>query len=87
MIKVNKAINIEQLDKELNGLGLISSSDDAGNIVEIGLADNNTATENELKIAIENHVAIDTNAIKAIARQQILDRLGLTADEAAILLG
>jgi hypothetical protein len=87
MIKVNKAINLEQLDKELNGLGLLSSLDEAGNIIEIGLADYNTATENQLEIAIENHVAIDTKAIKATARQAILDRLGLTAEELALLLG
>ena len=58
MIKVDKVINLEQLDKELNGKGLIGSLDDAGNILEIGLADGNTATEAELQSAVANHIAV-----------------------------
>jgi hypothetical protein len=58
MIKVNKAINLEQLDKELNSKGLIASLDDAGNILEIGLADENAATVAELQKAVDNHLAV-----------------------------
>jgi len=86
MIKVNKKINLSQLDKELNGLGLVSNVID-DEIVEVGLADNNTATEKELGDAIKAHKAIDEKAIQEAKRQAILDRIGLTADELKTILG
>jgi hypothetical protein len=57
MIKVNKSINLIQLDQELNGLGLIADLDDNKKIIAVGLAENNTATEAELKSAIDAHQA------------------------------
>jgi len=59
MIKVNKAINLEQLDKELNGKGLIATvADDKTTVLEVGLASENDATELELAEAIKAHKAL-----------------------------
>lgn len=83
MIKVNKNVNLAQLDKELNGQGLIAELNQEDNsIISVGLAENNFATESELKIALENHNAIDTKELK----NALLERLGITADEARLLL-
>jgi hypothetical protein len=57
MIKVNKEINLEQLDAEFNGLGLIATLDENLIIVEVGLADQNTGTEKQLEAIIDKHVA------------------------------
>ena len=57
MIKVNKEINLKQLDQELNSLGLIAKLDDNKKIIEVGLAENNDATEAQLKSAIDAHNA------------------------------
>jgi len=86
MIKVNKEINLAQLDKELNGLGLNANLID-GKIVEVYLTENNTATEAQLKKAIDSHIAVDEKAVNEAKRQAILDRLGLTTDEVKLLLG
>ena len=86
MIKVNKKINLSQLDKELNGMGLNANSID-GEIIEVYLTEHNTATEKELKDVIAKHIAIDEKAVKAAAKQVILDRIGLTADELKTILG
>jgi hypothetical protein len=80
MIKVNKKINLEQLDAELNGKGLNGVVDDTGAIVEIGLAEHNNATAQQLKTAIEAHVAIDPNVAKETAKAK-LTALGLTTDD------
>jgi hypothetical protein len=58
MIKVTKAINLEQLDGELNGKGLIAEVDADKNVTSVGLADNNHATEAQLEAAINAHVAV-----------------------------
>ena len=36
---------------------------------------------------VTNHIAVDRSSQKAAERQAILDRLGLTAEEAQLLLG
>ena len=82
MIKVTKKINLAQLDKELNGLGLIASLDDDRKIIAVGLADGNDATEAQLKSAIDAHAAID----EAQAKAALLSKLGITAEEAQLLL-
>ena len=82
MIKVTKKINLAQLDKELNGLGLIASLDDDRKIIAVGLADGNDATEAQLKSAIDAHVVID----EAQAKAALLNKLGITAEEARLLL-
>jgi hypothetical protein len=87
MIKVNKKINLSQLDKELNGQGLIAELDqDTNEISGVALGENNTATEIELEAVIKNHKAIDENAELVKAKAALLERLGMTADEAALLL-
>jgi hypothetical protein len=58
MIKVNKLVNLEQLDKELNGKGLIAEVDENKKVTAVGLADNNDATEDDLQSAIAAHKAV-----------------------------
>ena len=79
-MKVNKIINLEQLDAELNGEGLNGISDENGKIVEVFLTENNSATEAQLAAAIASHVAINPNAAKETAQAK-LEALGLTADD------
>lgn len=84
MITVKKEINLAQLDQELNGQGLIATLDENKTIVEIGLAENNDATEAELKVVIDNHIAIDDQQVKAEAKataQAKLAALGLTVED------
>jgi hypothetical protein len=68
MIEINKEVNLEQLDKELNNKGLIATLDDNKKIIEVGLAENNDATEEQLKFAIEAHIAIDEIAVAEEAK-------------------
>ena len=87
MIKVTKKINLAQLDQELNGLGLVADLDENKKIIFVGLAENNNATEEQLQAAIDAHIAVDENETREAQRQAILDRLGITSEEAKILLG
>jgi hypothetical protein len=87
MIKVTKAINLGQLDQEYNGEGLIGSLDDNGNHTAVGLAECNTGNEAELQAAIDKHIAIDNQAIRAADKAALLTKLGITEDEARLLLG
>ena len=84
---VKKKINLAQLDQELNGKGLNAIHDNNGNIIEVALADNNDATEAQLKSVIAAHVAVDQVEAKEVAKAAILDRIGLTADELQTILG
>ncbi len=86
MAITNKEINLAQLDQELGGHGLIADFNDSKKKLILP-AENSPVTDEEIQTAIVSHVATDTNALRAKARQAILDRLGLTAEEAAILLG
>ena len=86
MIKVNKKINLAQLDKELNGLGLNASLNENKEIVEVSLTENNNATEAQLKAAIDAHIAIDEIAARATQKAALLERLGISEDEARLLL-
>lgn len=85
-MKVSKKINLAQLDSELNGQGLNAILNDKGEITEVLLTDNNSATEAELKAAIDAHAAIDTAQAKATAKTELLAKLGITQDEANLLL-
>jgi hypothetical protein len=88
MIKVNKTINLEQLDQELNGQGLVATLDENNTVIEVGLAENNTASEQDLQIAIDNHISQkctqDVTLDSAITK---LKALGLTEEEAKIIIG
>jgi hypothetical protein len=84
MIKVNKPINLRQLDAELNNLGLIASLNDNEQITEVGLADNNTATEAQLKAAIDAHIALPEPEPSI---EQKLASVGLNLSDLKIALG
>ena len=86
MAITSKEINLKQLDQELGSQGLCADFNDSKKKLIVP-AENSTVTEDELKAAIQAHIAIDETVAKATARQAILDRLGLTADEAALILG
>ena len=60
-----------------------------GEVLEIELTDAEVAQREADAAAAETQRKADEKAAadKAVARTAILDRLGLTADEAAILLG
>jgi hypothetical protein len=84
MIKVNKPINLAQLDQELNGLGLIADLDDDKKIISVGLAENNNATEVELKSAIDAHKA-QPDPEPTVSEK--LASVGLSIDELKNALG
>ena len=86
MAITSKEINLVQLDQELTGQGLCADFNDPKKKLIVP-ANNSTVTEDDLKTAIAAHVAIDDYAVRQAQRQVILDRLGLTADEAQLLLG
>jgi hypothetical protein len=86
MIKITKPVNLAQLDREYNGQGLNATLDDNGAIIEIALADNNSGNEAELKVILDKHVAIDEQAQKASDKAALLSKLGITEDEAKLLL-
>ena len=86
MAITSKKINLSQLDKELGNQGLCADFNDPKKKV-IVRADNSTVTDAELDAAIAAHIAIDDEAVRANARQAILDRIGLTADEAKLIFG
>ena len=79
-MKVTKKINLAQLDQEINGEGLNAILGTNGEIVEVTLAENNSATEADLKNAIEAHKATNPNAVKEAAQAK-LAALGLTIEE------
>lgn len=79
-MKIDKKINLGQLDIELNGKGLNATYDENGKISKIMLADNNDATQAQLEAAINAHIAVDPNAAKNAAQAK-LAALGLTIDD------
>ena len=92
MIKFNKPnqLNGFQLRQELNAGGVkidneIESVSVDGNgdlFLAIGKKD-----ESKAKTIVDAHFGIDQSELIAAQRQLILDKLGLTADEARLLLG
>ena len=86
MTITSKQINLAQLSIELGGKGLIADFTDPKKKLILP-ADGVELTDAELKAAIDAHVAVDENAEKEVARQAILDRLGITVDEAKLILG
>jgi hypothetical protein len=87
MIKVNKKVNLAQLDQEYNSKGLNGVLDDKGDYVEIGLASNNTGSEEELKECLDKHIAKDLEAERIVQKAALLAKLGITEDEVQLLLG
>ena len=85
MAITSKQINLTQLDKELGGQGLIADFNDPDNKL-IFPADNSTITEYELEAAIKVHIAEPTESdVKTAQRQILLDKLGITVEEAKLL--
>jgi hypothetical protein len=80
-----KEINLVQLDKELGSQGLISNFENNEQKI-ILCVESSSVTEAELEAAIAAHIAIDEKAEAAAAKAALLAKLGITADEAAILL-
>jgi hypothetical protein len=85
MAITSKEINLAQLDAELGAKGLVADFNDPKKKVIIP-ADGSDVTEEQLATAITAHNAIDDQAVKAAEKKAILDRLGITADEAKLLL-
>ena len=82
-MKINKKVNLAQLDAELNGKGLNAIYDENRKMTEITLADNNDASEQQLADAIAAHVAV-------FAELTIADKLenaGMNIDELKSALG
>ena len=85
MAITSKKINLEQLDAQLGGKGLIADFND--NDKKLILAsENSDVTEAELEAAIAAHIAIDDNAVREADKAALLAKLGITADEAKLLL-
>lgn len=83
MIKVNKEINLSQLDAELSANGLNADLDDNGTIIAVGLADNSTITIEQLKSGIETHKAI----FEQLSVEEKLASVGLSLDDLKTALG
>ena len=77
----SKMINLMQLDKELGGYGLLSSKVEA-NLTLIQTEEGSPVTLVQLEAAIEAHTPPDYEAEKAA----LLTKLGISADEAKLLL-
>jgi len=89
MIKFNKSqtLNGQQLLEELNAAKIKIDEFpfiDGNGDLWLNVSDKDKTKTQEI---IDNHIAIDSNQEKQATRQAILDRLGLTADEAKLLLG
>ena len=85
MAITNKEINLSQLDAALGSQGLVADFTDSENKI-IKPADNSTITEAKLEAAIKSHIAVDELAIRATAKSALLEKLGITEDEAKLLL-
>jgi uncharacterized LabA/DUF88 family protein len=85
MAITSKEINLGQLDVELGSKGLVADFNDPKKKI-ILTADDSDVTEAQLKAAIEAHVAVDDVAVKAQAKSELLTRLGITEEEAKLLL-
>ena len=85
MANTSKQIDIVQLDKELGSKGLITNFEDELNKLILPV-DGSDVTEEQLEMAISAHipaVPVDT----ATAKAALLAKLGITAEEAQLLLG
>jgi len=81
MAITSKEINLGQLTAELGGKGLIANYNDPKKKVILA-ADGVELTDAELDEAIKNHVPID----KSVAKTALLNKLGIAAEEATLLL-
>ena len=86
MAITSKEINLKQLDKELGDKGLVADFEDNPKKKLILPTENSDVTEAELEAAIAAHIAVDDNAVREAAKAALLAKMGLTADEAKLLL-
>jgi hypothetical protein len=88
MAITSKKINLEQLDQELGGQGLVADFQDENNKI-IKPADNSKVTEQELEAAIAAHVAEPDEAeVIELNREEgkkKLIELGFTAEQITAL--
>lgn len=92
MIKFNKPnkLNGSQLCQELIAAGIeINNPSDAVFVDEYNdlCIKIDKKFETKAKIVVDAHIGIDQTLIKAAQRQALLSRLGITEEEARILLG
>ena len=89
MAITSKEINLQQLDQELGGKGLIADFNDLDNKI-IKAADDADYTEAQIEAAIKAHIAGPTEQeVKLLNRQQgllKLKELGFTDDEITALI-
>jgi hypothetical protein len=79
-------LNGVQLQKELKDAGI--KLNDYPRLVDGKLVlDIAKKDETKAKAIVDAHIGIDNSAEIAAQRQAILDRIGLSADELAVLLG
>jgi hypothetical protein len=85
-ITLNKEINGEQLKEELQAVGIdlknLPELEDGFLILHVNVKD-----ETKTKTVYEKHLAEDWSIKKIAARQAVLDKLGLTTEDMATLLG
>lgn len=85
MAITGKEINLAQLSEELGNKALTMTYEDESQKT-IMPADGVELSEKDLQAAIAVHVARDDNAARLAARQDLLSRLGITEEEAKLLL-
>jgi hypothetical protein len=89
MAITSKEINLTQLDKELGGLGLSADFNDPKKKIIVS-SDESTVSEEELKAAIEKHIAEPTEEEVRILNREAgivkLKELGFTEEQIAALL-
>jgi len=85
MAITSKEINLGQLSIELGGKGLIADFNDAKKKLILP-ADGVELTDAELKSAIDAHIAINQDEASATAKAELLTQLGITEEQARLLL-
>jgi hypothetical protein len=83
MITTSKEINLSQLTDELNGIGLVANFTDPANKI-IGVADGFDLSDGDLKKAVANHTAVETQSLSVTDK---LALVGLSVDDLKAALG
>jgi hypothetical protein len=79
-------MDIITLVNACNSLGIVDYNIEPNGLIWTGTNDNRTNLTDAQQKAVYA-MAAETQAAKALQRQAVLDKLGLTADEVAALLG
>ena len=75
MITTSKKINLKQLDEELGGFGLIADLNDPKKQL-IGAADNSPITDEQIRAAVDAHIAKPTDEeVRILNRQEGIAKL------------